>query len=101
MWPAVLWGSWAEPFTCLPCCLSQSHHTRTTPLALAGEKEDVSLHLHLCFFYPNSVPVTVGLMPSKMLQCNGGGRYLGTEFEDGDIKLNVLQDQDYIKTLFC
>lgn len=40
-------------------------------------------------------------MRSKMLQCNGGGRYLGTEFEDGDIKLNVLQDQDYIKTLFC
>lgn len=40
-------------------------------------------------------------MPGKMLQCSAGRRYLSTEFRDGGVKLKFLQDQDYIKTLFC
>jgi len=39
------------------------------------------------------------LMPGKLLRRSGGGRNLGTEFGDGGVKLQLLQDRDYIKTL--
>lgn len=49
------------------------------------------------FFYPNSASVNSRLMSGKVLQCAGAGRYLDTEH----VKMKLLKEQDYIKTLFC
>lgn len=53
------------------------------------------------FFNPSSVSVNPRFMSGKALQCSGGGRYLGTEFEEKGVKMKLLQEQDYVKTLFC